>query len=879
MNSPPTLSCQEDRRRQQVRDHHLNGIDYVEIHDQTQTELVVHLFRPLDGALDQLQPMIEGGARIRHLEVTNFWHDPNEPLDRFHLSVNRAGDFSNYTLRLVGTKDHRPTDQPPGGFDPRYTQVKFSFKVNCPGDLDCKANSSCVAEKPNEPDLNYLAKDYGSFRQLILDRLALIMPDWQERHVPDIGITLVELLAYTGDYLSYYQDAVATEAYLNTARRRISVRRHARLVDYLMHEGCNARAWVCFELTGAEKQEIPATDLWLVAGLGDGSPSAKRLYTRDEFAKLPRKKSTVFQPFGAATTLKFYQAHNTLKFYTWGDSLCCLPRGSTSATLQYQWKPDTPPIGATKNVEGAVVHPPAPPTEIPLKVGDVLIFEEVIGPKTGNAADADPLHRCAVRLTCITPGIDPLTGQQIVDIEWCASDALPFSFCISVRLPAPDCRYIDDVSVARGNVILVDHGYPIDEPLGDVPTETQTGECACEGSAIDLTVVAGRFEPELKEIPLTFRQPLPTQACTPASTILQQNPRGALPAISVTGVLKQSEPEPAPQPPVVTVTRTPSAATATSKISEIWSPKIDLLGSHAEDRDFVVEMDNEGRAHLRFGDGECGHQPDAGASFSARFRIGNGREGNVGAESITAMVLPGLISGISLLPRNPLPAEGGIDPEPIAEVKLFAPGAFRKTLQRAIIADDYSRIAEREFPTDVQRAGSALRWTGSWYEMQTAIDPRGQETASRALLGRVDSALKKYRRMGQDFNAVTAHLVPLDIALSVCVLPHFLRGHVEAALLAAFGTGTLPDGKLGFFHPDNLTFGDGIFASKLIATAQAIPGVESVRLLKLQRYAEDDQGELAAGVLELGPLEVAQVDNDPNFPEHGRLTISLGGGR
>ena len=58
------------------------------------------------------------------------------------------------------------------------------------------------------------------------------------------GVTLVELLAYVGDYLSYQQDAVATEAYLETARCRVSVRRHTRLMDYFMHNGCNARAWV-----------------------------------------------------------------------------------------------------------------------------------------------------------------------------------------------------------------------------------------------------------------------------------------------------------------------------------------------------------------------------------------------------------------------------------------------------------------------------------------------------------------------------------------------------------------------------------------------------------------------------------------------------------
>src|SRR5206468_1474717 len=69
-------------------------------------------------------------------------------------------------------------------------------------------------------------------------------PEWTERHAADIGITLVELVAYVADYLAYRQDAVATEAYLGTARKRVSVRRHARLVDYPMHDGCNARVWV-----------------------------------------------------------------------------------------------------------------------------------------------------------------------------------------------------------------------------------------------------------------------------------------------------------------------------------------------------------------------------------------------------------------------------------------------------------------------------------------------------------------------------------------------------------------------------------------------------------------------------------------------------------
>src|SRR4029077_7562637 len=90
----------------------------------------------------------------------------------------------------------------------------------------------CPTSPLAAPEIDYLAKDYASFRQLMLDRISVLSPQWKERNPADIGIALVELLAYAGDYLSYRQDAVATEAYLGTARRRVSVRRHARLVDY-----------------------------------------------------------------------------------------------------------------------------------------------------------------------------------------------------------------------------------------------------------------------------------------------------------------------------------------------------------------------------------------------------------------------------------------------------------------------------------------------------------------------------------------------------------------------------------------------------------------------------------------------------------------------
>src|SRR5579875_3863179 len=94
------------------------------------------------------------------------------------------------------------------------------------------------------PVIDYLSKDYASFRRMMLDHLAQRVPTWQEPSEADLGNVLVEVLAYAADYLSYYQDAVATEAYLGTARRRESLRRHARLLDYPAHDGCTARVWL-----------------------------------------------------------------------------------------------------------------------------------------------------------------------------------------------------------------------------------------------------------------------------------------------------------------------------------------------------------------------------------------------------------------------------------------------------------------------------------------------------------------------------------------------------------------------------------------------------------------------------------------------------------
>lgn len=838
------LICQNDQRRERVRaKSRLNGLDYLEVSNDQKT-LTVYFLGKVPQLLAAANFRIDGGRRVRDIQVISAYTERNpdpELDDVVTLALNRYGDFSTYTLRLVAVQEQ---------IDPHYDHLDFSFKIDCPSDLDCKATAACPTEPPAEPEINYLAKDYTSFRQLILDRLALSMPDWKERHVPDLGIALVELLAYTGDYLSYYQDAVATEAYLDTARQRISVRRHARLVDYLMHEGCNARTWVCIQVAKpVEAVTLDPGDVCFVTGLNSLLPAAERVMAFDELRNVPAHLYEVFEPLVAdqKKPLELRSAHNTIHFYTWGERECCLPKGATSATLldaRAKPKPQADPPDSAKMSSTRRRH------RLALKPGDVLIFEEVIGPRTGNAADADPAHRHAVRLTRVERTSDPLDGTHVVEIEWSSADALPFPLCLSAITDAEHgCVYHEDISIARGNVVLVDHGRSLDSPenLGTVPTDYTQAVCDCASHPSDVARIAGRFQPWLVNSPLTFSQPVDFDG--PAALIIQQKPDKALPQI----ILSSSPGE------------------------DPWTPRFDLLGSGPDDRHFVVEIDNEGRAHLRFGDDECGRAPEAGMQFAAAYRVGNGKAGNVGGESIQHLVYrlqkPDGIDGV----RNPLPAQGGVDPEPIGEVKLFAPSAFRKQLQRAITPNDYARIAERN--PKVQRAAAVLCWTGSGYEMQVAIDPVGGEILSDDLRAKIEGDLYPFRRLGHELRIMPARYVSLDIALDVCVQPDHLRGHVKAALLGVFSNRLLPSGKSGFFHPDKLTFGDGIYLSRLVEKAQAVEGVESVRVTHLQRQFERPNHELENGVLLLGPLEVARCDNDPNFPEHGKFELNVMGGR
>jgi hypothetical protein len=390
------MTCADERRRADARARHHNGIDDVGVSDD-RSVLTVVLFGKAPEDLAPANFRIDGGRRVIGIEVTDVEvcasEDP-ELADEVRLTVDRPGDRSTYRLCVVEAGPCGPGAGTYPGFDPRYACHEFTFHPEC-ADLDCASQPDSPEETVAPPEIDYLAKDYGSFRQLLLDRLSLTMPAWTERHVPDLGVTLVELLAYEGDRLSYRQDAVATEAYLHTARRRVSVRRHTRLVDYAMHDGCAARAFVCLEATA--ETTLPAGDLRFVTLPPGALADRGAALLAGDLGERGLPPYEVFEPVhDEAVVLR--PAHNEIHLWTWGDHDCWLPAGTTSATLV---------DGERERV-------------LRLSPGDVLLFEELLGPTTGRPADADPTHRQAVRLTSVTEAVDELYGQPVLEVAWTA---------------------------------------------------------------------------------------------------------------------------------------------------------------------------------------------------------------------------------------------------------------------------------------------------------------------------------------------------------------------------------------------------------------------------------------------------------------------------
>jgi len=345
----------------------LNGIDYVEAREAEPARLYVHFLNTVAVAAPGLSANITGGDRLPSVAVAPIesgdWSTDAEGRPILALNVAGRGDFSLYLLRVDGGTV----------LDAYFRQVRFSFYAFCPSPVDCQPPAlDCPAPEGNFPPIDYLAKDFDSFRQALSEFSQQRFPEWRERAEADLGVVLLEALSAMGDELSYLQDRVHREGALETATERRSLARLARLVEYEPRPETSAH-------TLLQCQVAPGTTA-LPAGI---------LVT----ASAPDGSAVPFETgigLNDTTTYPVRAAWNGMSPYWWDDGDRCLAPGVNAMYLE----------------------------------GSGLGFVRGLRLLIETSVDAGVPRRVLVTLTDAQEVDDDLYGSKLTRIEWRPEEAL-----------------------------------------------------------------------------------------------------------------------------------------------------------------------------------------------------------------------------------------------------------------------------------------------------------------------------------------------------------------------------------------------------------------------------------------------------------------------
>ncbi len=362
----------------------LTGIDFVEV-DEPQTTLTVHFLVP---------------PTLLTPRATPFAPDPTTLAIRSRAPDADVTEVQVQTAGLVGDV-LVVTIVPPVGFanyslhieseyvDPYFNDAEFSFKVHCDSELDCRPEPvACDVEPGLDFPVDYMARDFSSLRNALLEFAATRHPEWSNRIEADVGVMLLEAMSALGDEHAFLQDRIAREAYMETATQRRSLRRHARLVDYDVDDGTGATTWLDVSVDAAATGPLALTAGTSVFAIADD-----------------RTTIAFEMGMGLRDTTTYWVAAdwNVWSPYFWSDDVTCLQRGATSIDVDGDRSVAlTPGVGFDAVRLLLRVDPPTP---------DV------------------PRRRCIVTVGSFEVKSDPLLGRSVTRVH--LTEPLPFDLDLS----------------------------------------------------------------------------------------------------------------------------------------------------------------------------------------------------------------------------------------------------------------------------------------------------------------------------------------------------------------------------------------------------------------------------------------------------------------
>lgn len=378
------------------------------------------------------------------------------------------------------------------------------------------------------------------------------------------------------------------------------------------------------------------------------------------------------------------------------------------------------------------------------------------------------------------------------------------------------------------------------------------------GTTVQTTVVAASQASILSDhVKLTLLPPL-TTALDAASATMLGNLVHASHGETVTGELLGSGDASVPgqrfplaKPPVTRVPHPGSPhggqSTLVVRVAGVrWTELEWLYGAGPDEHVYVVELDDDGKYYVRFGDGVIGARLPSGAQVEADYRTGLGTAGNVAAGALKVpLTHPKGLQAVS----NPIAAAGGADPETLDQARANAPNTVR-TFERIVSLDDVEDQARAN--ALVAKARAAWITIGAGFGVRlTVAGPAGAQLGSdqlRELQADLDARRDPNRPLQiVGYKPVALGVTARLIAIESDLRPEDVQAAARQALLARFAFAVRQ-------------FGETIHLSEALVATQSATGVLGV---DIDRLTLTDPAQRTAHFLSSDPVQ-ERIDLAPD---------------
>jgi Baseplate J-like protein len=285
-----------------------------------------------------------------------------------------------------------------------------------------------------------------------------------------------------------------------------------------------------------------------------------------------------------------------------------------------------------------------------------------------------------------------------------------------------------------------------------------------------------------------------------------------------------------------------------------WTFRESLAFSTPSAPDFTIDIDENDRATIVFGDRVFGAIPPRGATVTATYRVGGGLAGNVPANAVVSIVDAPALAVLGAKVTNGSAATGGAERETIERAVAQAPAVFRSH-QRAVTTGDYEALA-RSF----DGVGKVRAAATGWNRVTLYVAPSGfavspgsgdvTDTRKRNVTDTLELGLKRFledkRMLTQIIEVADVDPVPIFVTADVGIESYFVADDVVAAIESAAAS------LLAF---DKVDFGETLYLSRFYDAIQSTPGVRFAHITEFKRPEQRDPVELS-GMISLRENEL-----------------------